>query len=210
MVIGPQTNGLLMSQENYDKSSTLWKLQWSRVVVAFFSSHFQYLSLIGFLFGRKQVKKTVRLQMHCADTQTPNSIKYQFQRSVWYGSFCANARANSLFFFIFVHLTTLSSVSIIEMVAISLCNILNWPKSNRLWNFFFHSVPWFVIALFLSPNFFFLMSISFSLPVPLPVHFLSTALALFMLLVLLRNCIQFSAELVSPMPMKPIAQRLRN
>lgn len=38
---------------------------------------------------------------------------------------------------------------IIEIVAISLCNILNWPKSNWLWNFFFlspspRSLPFFL------------------------------------------------------------------
>lgn len=47
MVIGPQINGLLMSQENYDKSSTLWKLLCLRVVIAFF--HLFHFLLIASL-----------------------------------------------------------------------------------------------------------------------------------------------------------------
>lgn len=155
MVIGPQINGLLMSQENYDKSSTLWKLQLFACCCCCyffcFSSIFYNLFRLV-LCPRKNKWKTTRFKSTHTHTEF-NQIS--ISAIVWFGLvYFMPMRVSILFFFTWQRFLP---YHFIEIVAILLCNILNWTNSNRLWNFFFHYAFCIIqldlfFSIFLSPN----------------------------------------------------------
>lgn len=219
MVIGPQINGLLMSQENYDKSSTLWKLHCSRAAAFLSRSLSSFLFSISFLIAFLFAQKTVwfkciahtdgETHTHTHINLHRNQSNINFSRSTVWFILCECAYQFSFFIFTWQPFLPCHYRNSCDFALPH----FKLTEERLIVEFLF---PFCIMQLDSFLLFFFLLifvltslALSFSISRPrwLSVSlFLSLSilavLALFMLM-LLRNSIQFSSELKSSMPIIP-------